>query len=254
MNYQKHYDLLITRGKARMLDGYVEKHHIVPRCMGGGDEPENLVQLTPEEHYLAHQLLIKMYPDVSGLASATQLMTVHHTETRTNNKLFGWIRRKCAADMSAQMTKWHIENEHPKGMLGKTHTEEKKKQIGDTVKKLQIDAVGVRVYTYNLDGTFYKEFRTLTDCADHLRTSPSNVKYTAEGKFQHCAGKQIRYEFVEALPPYKRKKQVVYERTEDHKKNTSARFMMMSTCEHCGFTARLSNITRWHNDNCKHKK
>lgn len=240
MNYKKHYDLLITRGKNRKLKEYVEQHHIMPKCMGGGDEPENLVELTPEEHYLAHQLLMKMYPDVRGLAYATQLMTVHDTDSRTTNKLFGWIRRRCAKSMSEWVIQWQKENGHPKGMSGKTHTEEKKRQIGDTVKKLQIEAVGVRVYTYNLDGTFYKEFRTLTDCADHLNTSPSNVKYTAEGKFQHCAGKQIRYEFVGALSPYKNP--------------NAGKTYDIVICPHCEKSGGGPSMKRFHFDNCKHKK
>lgn len=240
MNYKKHYELLITRGQNRVLEGYVEKHHIIPRCMGGSDERENLVQLTPEEHFLAHQLLIKMYPTVTGLARATQLMTIHQTEYRTNNKLFGWIRRKCAIDSSSQMKKWHEENGHPKGMLGKTHSDDTKKQVAATVKKLQIEAVGVRVYTYNLDGTFYKEFRTLTDCAEYLNTSPSNVKYTAEGRFQHCAGKQIRYEFTESIEAYR---------------NPNAGKVYDSTiCPHCNKKGSGPAMKRFHFENCKHKK
>jgi hypothetical protein len=96
MNYEKHYNLLIERARVRQFDGYTEKHHVVPKCMGGTDDASNLVSLTPEEHYVAHQLLVKMHPDVRGLVSAVQLMTVHHTESRTNNKLFGWIRRRLA--------------------------------------------------------------------------------------------------------------------------------------------------------------
>lgn len=252
MNYKRHYDLLITRGKNRMLDGYVEKHHIIPRCMGGTDDVENLVQLTPEEHYLAHQLLIKMYPDVRGLARATQLMTIHHTKSRTNNKLFGWIRRKCAADSSAQMTEWHKENEHPKGMLGKTHDENDIPRIVAGLLKYA-EEKKVKVYAYNLDGTFYKEYDSISDCAAELKTSPSNVKYTADGNYGHCRKKQLRYDFVAILPEYKRKEQKIYKRTDEHKKDTSKRFMTQSTCIHCGFTGRLSNVSRWHNDNCKHK-
>jgi hypothetical protein len=253
MNYKRHYDLLITRGKSRMLDGYVEKHHIIPRCMGGTDDIDNLVQLTPEEHYLAHQLLIKMYPDIRGLARATQLMTIHHTKSRTNNKLFGWVRRKCAADSSAQMIEWHKENEHPKGMLGKNHDEKNISRIVTGLLKLA-EEKKVKVYSYNLDGTFYKEYDSITSCAEDLNTSPSNVKYTADGNFGHCRKKQIRYVHTESIEPYKRKKQVIYERTEEHNKKTSERFMKMTTCEHCGLTARLSNISRWHNNNCKYKK
>ena len=93
MNYKKHYDLLITRGKNRMLEGYVERHHIVPRCLGGTDDVENLVQLTPEEHYLAHQLLVKMYPNHFGLLSASMFMTSGN-EHRKSNKVYGWLKRR----------------------------------------------------------------------------------------------------------------------------------------------------------------
>ena len=43
MNYKKHYDKLVDRSRNRMLDGYVEKHHIVPRCLGGADDTSNIV-------------------------------------------------------------------------------------------------------------------------------------------------------------------------------------------------------------------
>lgn len=37
-----------------------ERHHILPRSLGGSDDPENLVLLTPREHFVAHRLLVKM--------------------------------------------------------------------------------------------------------------------------------------------------------------------------------------------------
>jgi hypothetical protein len=92
MNYKKHYDLLIARGKNRMLEGYVERHHIIPRCMDGTDDVENLVQLTPEEHYVAHQLLVKMYPENSGLVAAAMFMA--GGERRTRNKVYGWLKKR----------------------------------------------------------------------------------------------------------------------------------------------------------------
>ena len=33
------------------------RHHIVPRYMGGGDEPSNIIELTVEEHAEAHKKL-----------------------------------------------------------------------------------------------------------------------------------------------------------------------------------------------------
>lgn len=96
MDYQKHYDLLIERARARVLQGYVEVHHVVPRCLGGGDEKENLVQLTAEEHYLAHQLLHKLHPSVKGLLFSVISMSGNRWGNRNNNKSYGWIRRKNA--------------------------------------------------------------------------------------------------------------------------------------------------------------
>ena len=40
-------------------DGY-QTHHIIPRCVGGSNDPENLVVLTYKEHRVCHCLLIKM--------------------------------------------------------------------------------------------------------------------------------------------------------------------------------------------------
>ena len=61
MNYKLHYDLLITRAGTRVLTTYKEAHHIIPKCMGGTDDPTNLVDLTAREHYVAHILLAKIH-------------------------------------------------------------------------------------------------------------------------------------------------------------------------------------------------
>jgi hypothetical protein len=94
MNYKKHYDLLIERARTRQLTGYFERHHIVPRCIGGTDKKSNLVELTPEEHYVAHQLLVKMYPENDSLVYAANKMTVSSKTVKRNNKRYGWLKRR----------------------------------------------------------------------------------------------------------------------------------------------------------------
>lgn len=37
------------------------KHHIVPRHMNGSDDPENLIELTIEEHAEAHRILFEQH-------------------------------------------------------------------------------------------------------------------------------------------------------------------------------------------------
>lgn len=93
MDYQKIYTALIERAKTRVLSCYTETHHILPWCMNGSDAPENKVELTPEEHYIAHQLLVQIHPTNDKLVFAAKIMA----STRCNNKLYGWLKRKFAA-------------------------------------------------------------------------------------------------------------------------------------------------------------
>jgi hypothetical protein len=144
MNYKKHYELLITRGKNRVLEGYVERHHIIPRCMGGTDDAENIVQLTPEEHYLAHQLLVKMYPNHSGLIRSAHMMAVTNSKLKRNNKSFGWIRRQNALIMSQHMKEYINTFGHPKGRAGKTNTKESNKKRSDKMLGVSCPSRGVK--------------------------------------------------------------------------------------------------------------
>lgn len=100
MDYRAAYARLIERARGRELTGYCERHHVVPRCMGGGDEATNMVRLTPEEHYLAHQLLVKLNPGHTGLVWAASAMAGSTGKQQRSNKLYGWLRRRFAACMS----------------------------------------------------------------------------------------------------------------------------------------------------------
>lgn len=65
-NYQTYilYVLKLNRIRLSKSDPnyiYYEKHHIIPRCIGGSDNELNLVLLTAREHFLAHYLLCKIY-------------------------------------------------------------------------------------------------------------------------------------------------------------------------------------------------
>lgn len=59
--YTKWYWQIIERARFREIDCYVEKHHIIPRCMEGSNTSENIVKLTGREHFIIHKLLVKMF-------------------------------------------------------------------------------------------------------------------------------------------------------------------------------------------------
>ena len=53
------HDNIIANAQSRVLNCYKEKHHILPRCLGGNNKKENLVELTAKEHFIIHMLLCK---------------------------------------------------------------------------------------------------------------------------------------------------------------------------------------------------
>jgi hypothetical protein len=60
--YTRWYLAIIKIANDRILpDGtYIEKHHIIPKSLGGVDNPENIVRLTAREHFICHHLLTKI--------------------------------------------------------------------------------------------------------------------------------------------------------------------------------------------------
>jgi hypothetical protein len=61
--YTTWYNKIIDRASTRLLTTYYERHHIIPKSLGGTDLKENIAELTAHEHYVCHKLLTKM---VSG--------------------------------------------------------------------------------------------------------------------------------------------------------------------------------------------
>lgn len=82
-DYKRRYKALINKAKKRELKEFHEKHHIVPKCRGGSDDPDNIVKLTSKEHYWAHYLLAKMHPDDPKLQYAFYKMCTDKKDYRT---------------------------------------------------------------------------------------------------------------------------------------------------------------------------
>jgi transcription elongation factor Elf1 len=92
--YAKWYGTLITNCKMRGKPTiYTESHHILPRSLGGTDVPDNLVNLTAREHFMAHLLLSKMYKGNSGIKmaqaiGAMSMQSLDGKRTRLNSKKY----------------------------------------------------------------------------------------------------------------------------------------------------------------------
>lgn len=88
MLYLNRYNKLINFYRENIADGFVEKHHIIPKCIGGTDDASNLILLPARAHFIAHYLLHKAYPDNTSLAHAFAMMGVNNKHQRRNSKLY----------------------------------------------------------------------------------------------------------------------------------------------------------------------
>ena len=68
--YTKWYFNIITAARNQRELEYSEKHHIIPKSLGGSNDPSNLVALTAREHFICHWLLVRIYPNSTKLFHA----------------------------------------------------------------------------------------------------------------------------------------------------------------------------------------
>lgn len=58
--YTRWYYNIINNAITNTREGYTEKHHIIPKSLGGSNDKTNIVKLTAREHFICHMLLTKM--------------------------------------------------------------------------------------------------------------------------------------------------------------------------------------------------
>lgn len=90
MNYALAYGRLIAHAKQRVcVNGYVERHHILPKALGGTNDSSNLVALTAREHFIAHLLLARIYG-----GSMWHAVTIMKKDGRGSSRSFEIARKQ----------------------------------------------------------------------------------------------------------------------------------------------------------------
>jgi uncharacterized membrane protein len=75
MDYQRHYDHLIEKyGTWEKPKGvYTERHRKLPGCMGGAYVKGNAFYMSARAHFVAHLLLVKIYPGEINILRAASI-------------------------------------------------------------------------------------------------------------------------------------------------------------------------------------
>jgi hypothetical protein len=129
--YTRWYYNIINRAKTRSLSDYKEKHHIIPKSMGGDNTKNNLVKLTAREHFVCHMLLVKMTTGKAkrSMAYAAWQMTYIDNRPRykPSSRMYAILRKQLSESYKG-VPKSYIH------WLGKNHSEDTKKKQSDAKK------------------------------------------------------------------------------------------------------------------------
>ena len=92
--YMKWYcDLIISRQNShrkKSRDIYYENHHILPKCLYPDltKEKNNLVLLTPKEHFIAHLLLVKIVKTRDAEIKMSTALRKIMTDKRNGSRIY----------------------------------------------------------------------------------------------------------------------------------------------------------------------
>lgn len=130
--YTDIYYSIIFNAKSRSLNEnfYYENHHIIPKCLGGSDNFENMIKLTAREHFICHWLLTKMSDNTNHklkLISAFQYMLFRENEYQQRYKISSRIYETIKTNISKEKSKLFSGAGNP--MYGKKHTQKSKDKI-----------------------------------------------------------------------------------------------------------------------------
>lgn len=121
--------------------GYTEKHHIIPRSLGGTDDISNLAVLNAREHFICHWLLTKMVdgPPKYKMVHALRLMCGRDTYTTPHRSRIYESTKQAHAESMSQLHKGKtLSEDHKRALLEasskRVRTQEQKNHMSQKLK------------------------------------------------------------------------------------------------------------------------
>lgn len=185
MNYYKIYNDLIKRGINRgVLNCYTEKHHIIPKCLGGVNTKENIVILTAKEHFIAHRLLVRIYPENYKLIYALWRMCLKGIYTRNRAVVSSRIYENIKIEMStATKNRLKVFN----CWKGKIHTKESKIKMSESAKNRNISEENETLRRTGISQSNKGKHKSLEHCKNiaEAKIGNKNPMFGKTGKEHH---------------------------------------------------------------------
>lgn len=108
---------------------YTHTHHIIPRHAGGTDDPSNLVELTIEDHAIAHEVRYRIYGDDRDRVAAQMI----RGQISGYDAFIEMVSRPKSEHWKKTMSERMTGENNP--MYGKATSQKQKDAVGESAKK-----------------------------------------------------------------------------------------------------------------------
>lgn len=245
MNYQRVYDQIIDRAKNRILEGYLEEHHIIPKCLGGSNDKNNLVKLTAREHFICHFLLINMYPNETKLQYAFWLMC----NIKNSHQSDRYIPSSRLYEYGKQL---HSNNmKRRKGIKQGPRSQETREKISNSKKGKSVPKT--QEWKDNRSKAMKKAYEDGTRVSNKGKQMPEWFGARISRSKKGMVGTNL------GIPMKEEQKQKISQTLKGHIVSDDTRSKISQTlrnrpevtCPHCKKTSRGSAFSFYHFDKCK---
>lgn len=280
--YTKWYYQIIKRASNRLLEGYSEQHHIIPKSLGGGDAIDNLAILTAREHFICHLLLVRMTTGTFKVKMiyALSMMLANNKNQRRQYKITSRVFDKLKNDLSNIMKeKWtpSKRKEMSAKMSGENNTFFGKKHSVETKEKLSNRIVSPRTRELisisqterfkTKSGTFLgRKHSEITRKKMKISASKPKSDLWKASASKNRKGKKSPNKGIPHSAETKKKisdsvrgekngffgKQ--HSPEQRAKKSKEKLAAPKIKCYYCSKEVDAMNYGRWHGDKCKHRK
>lgn len=246
--YEKWYEDITNRGKIRILDSYTERHHILPKSLGGSDDKSNITNLTAREHFICHWLLTKIYKQGEEHWKMLNALRIMKAENKNQTRYETKITSRVYESIKEKYAKLHGQKFSGKnnGFYGKTHSENVKKRISEANTG---DKNGAKRPETKLKIANSKLGKKREEFDEDWKSNLSKNHKSKQPGFDGSLSEETKKRIGDKIRGRKQ--------TEEEKKARSlanmGKIKEKKLCPHCGGMIAVNTYPRWHGDNCKHK-